>query len=46
MAGGANIYLHGFVGVLAPECAVRVCVCMCVCYHIGVPAKTTCVRPQ
>ena len=48
MAGGANIYLYGCVSLLAPKCAVYLCVYVCMCdikseYH----QKTTlCVKPQ
>ena len=28
---GVNIYLYGYVSLLAPVCAVHLCVCVCVC---------------
>ena len=30
MTGGVNIYLHGSVSLLAPECVVCLCVCVSV----------------
>ena len=36
IAGCVNIYLHGCVSLLAPECAVCVCVCVCVCVSLCV----------
>ena len=50
ITGGVNIYLHGCVCLLAPECAVylSVCVCLCVCdIKLKYQQKTTlCDRPQ
>ena len=55
MSGGVNVYLYGCVSLLAPECAVFlcvyvsvfVCVCVCLCWRISLQAKTTLyVRPQ
>ena len=37
MTDGVNTYLYGCVSLLAPECAV--CLCVCVWYQIRVPAK-------
>ena len=39
ITGGGNIYLCGCVSLLAPKCAVCVCVFVCVWYQIRVPVK-------
>ena len=47
MPGDVDVYLYGCVSLLAPECAVYLCVYMCLWYQIIVPEKITlCVRPQ
>ena len=47
MSGGVNVYLYGCVSLLAPECAVFLCVyasvfvcaCVCLCWRISLQAK-------
>ena len=55
-AGGVNIYLYGWVSLLAPLCCVCVCVCfllsVCVCMcdikwkyqHFSQPKKQSCKK--
>ena len=46
MTDGVNLYLYGCVSLLAPECAVCLCVCVCDIKSEYQQKTALCVRPQ